>query len=1348
MKSAAFRFKSIAIVLAAALAVACGFACPARAFAGSDVVAYSGEGATRENYSSVSDAISAGYSGKTIVMAKDWESSGTITIADSKSVTIDMNGHCIKSSSSDYAIRLNEHATLTLTSSVSAEFSFSGYDADSDEWSDLKLTSGGLITDTDDGAGIRMDKWSTVKLVNVAVAGNDGSGVVTKDECTLEMSKGASIRANHAASRGGGVEFSSNCSLTLDNAYIEANGCNAWGGGVFASSGLTVDLKNGAKIDDNRADAGGGVYLNKSKFSIVSSDNTGSISGNHAAKSGSGSFAGDASGGGIHVDSYSGENEGLIKGINIKNNSSSIDGGAIELDQEYTRVVDCVITGNKATMDGGGIYVNNDECSIVGCTITNNACNVSEYAASNHEGGGVFVSYKYDLYLNGVCTIKNNIRANDESATSGAKDDLFLSTISGSSGYAYIKGGVEDSSSVGIRTGIEGERLLGKSISTYVAGTYFSDIDGYWISHGSDHDGDLWQRTGATVFNVYVNGASAGQYAPGDAVILQAACFANGDRFWRWSSENSSGLSPFSSYVENIYDPCQVFYHMPQNDVELAFDTYDLAGSVTLMVDKPVVGEALATTARVYVADGRFEIVPITWTDAGGATVTTAEYGGAYSFSVSAPRSQSNGFGFSEDITKDNVRICWTGSDEVGLATASASVDSEGKLNATSAAYETEKLTVASVDEASGNVLALSSIDDLRAVIPTSVGATLSDGSCVTLSIDNGGIVWPDGLLDGDSVADVEDDAVTYEFDLPLAESAEVPDAKNHVCRFTLTVLPATEIPSPSLSLAGGTYNRYSGPTKLSDDLKLNVTAACPVKGASIRYKVDDGAECAYASAGIMLAGERDKSVARKLEVWSVRGEAESAHVTVSYVLDDTLNKQVEIECTDTALYEEGDARWSVDLTVTANIGEAVFVTAPTEDGRTFDHWEWEGRPPTEDGDLTQETLQIKSFSPDYSGSIKAVYTPVITAVDLGVAVPQAHADLSKKATVGVMVGSETKAKDITDYLAGNGMLTWSPADGVAGHDTCYIASLSLATDSSISGVKYTVASALKLYINGNRVEGAGWVDSSIQTLYAAFPNTGPYEYDSCEDIEDVSLSYADAWGYQTRQDAGQTESWSLPNQVKVAYKCGETAMLDVSWDTVTGFDKEDLGEQTLTATGRISFPSNVDNEDAPETVSVTVRVAAATKLSAPVASPEGGTYGSAQRVSLSCEEKDAAIRYTLDGTEPTEESPVYDGDPIEISATATLKAKTFCEGYAPSDVAAFEYVIDAGDGDGDDSGDGSDSGEGDGSADDGQTDGSGVDGKKTPLLPATGELASSLAPVLAGALSLTALGLSLRRRG
>lgn len=46
---------------------------------------------------------------------------------------------------------------------------------------------------------------------------------------------------------------------------------------------------------------------------------------------------------------------------------------------------------------------------------------------------------------------------------------------------------------------------------------------------------------------------------------------------------------------------------------------------------------------------------------------------------------------------------------------------------------------------------------------------------------------------------------------------------------------------------------------------------------------------------------------------------------------------------------------------------------------------------------------------------------------------------------------------------------------------------------------------------------------------------------------------------------------------------------------------------------------------------------------------------------------KDGEIRYTLDGTEPTEDSTLYKG-PIEISDSIFLKAKVFKEGYKPSD--------------------------------------------------------------------------------
>jgi YD repeat-containing protein len=59
------------------------------------------------------------------------------------------------------------------------------------------------------------------------------------------------------------------------------------------------------------------------------------------------------------------------------------------------------------------------------------------------------------------------------------------------------------------------------------------------------------------------------------------------------------------------------------------------------------------------------------------------------------------------------------------------------------------------------------------------------------------------------------------------------------------------------------------------------------------------------------------------------------------------------------------------------------------------------------------------------------------------------------------------------------------------------------------------------------------------------------------------------------------------------------------------------------------------------------------------IASPPGGTYNSAQSVTLSCNDGLGSgcdeVYYTTDGTTPTTSSPVY-SSPINISATATLK--------------------------------------------------------------------------------------------
>jgi len=82
--------------------------------------------------------------------------------------------------------------------------------------------------------------------------------------------------------------------------------------------------------------------------------------------------------------------------------------------------------------------------------------------------------------------------------------------------------------------------------------------------------------------------------------------------------------------------------------------------------------------------------------------------------------------------------------------------------------------------------------------------------------------------------------------------------------------------------------------------------------------------------------------------------------------------------------------------------------------------------------------------------------------------------------------------------------------------------------------------------------------------------------------------------------------------------------------------------------------------------------------VEAPSFSPAGGTYTSAQTVSISCATSGATIRYTTNGSEPTAASTQYTA-PIRVSSTTTIKAKAFKSGINDSATASAAYTINNG---------------------------------------------------------------------
>jgi parallel beta-helix repeat protein len=508
-----------ALVKAAAAAAGCLLATPSTALAGDrEVMAYSiDESNVRTNYYDTLEAIHAGYEGKVIYLACDWMFTGTMLVADSKTITIDMNGHKITSQGNDSVIHMQEHSSLTLRADqISKTFTFTGHDETNAE-AERTITTGGLITggegkaDNDGGiGGIRMDADCTLTLDNIAVSGNWGAyggGILAKANCTVNINNGATVRYNSGS--GGGIRVNGeDCYLNMDNGSIAHNYGGDSGGGIAGTKdGLRITMENGSYISNNNGSSGGGIRFEGSWYYVISRDRTGRIENNNAKYA---HYSGkDAYGGGIYVIPKTSDScEGRIEGLTISGNYGKTGGGGIFLAQKNTRIIDCTISDNTTDCNGGGVYLgdNSKYCSLEGCTVTGNK--------SDAEGGGVYIFH--NLKLAGVCTVKDN-------KYGSTPDDLLVAE------GANFYGQVDDGSCVYLRFPRAERKLIGWDLTSFYLGTYFSDYDDYYIYRGAGGS-EAWQFPICTSpkFKLTVTRPTAGQELP------KTARFTWSDESWEY----------------------------------------------------------------------------------------------------------------------------------------------------------------------------------------------------------------------------------------------------------------------------------------------------------------------------------------------------------------------------------------------------------------------------------------------------------------------------------------------------------------------------------------------------------------------------------------------------------------------------------------------------------------------------------------------------------------------------------------------------------------------------------------------------------------------------------------------
>jgi RHS repeat-associated protein len=152
---------------------------------------------------------------------------------------------------------------------------------------------------------------------------------------------------------------------------------------------------------------------------------------------------------------------------------------------------------------------------------------------------------------------------------------------------------------------------------------------------------------------------------------------------------------------------------------------------------------------------------------------------------------------------------------------------------------------------------------------------------------------------------------------------------------------------------------------------------------------------------------------------------------------------------------------------------------------------------------------------------------------------------------------------------------------------------------------------------------------------------------------------------------------------------------------TYTSTQSVTIGTTTSGATIRYTIDGSTPSETHGTVYSSAISVASATTINAiayesgytdssvasasytitppvatPTFSPTGGTYTSTQSVTIGTTTSGATIRYTIDGSTPSETHGTVYGSAISVASTMTINAIAYETGYTDSSVASATYTI------------------------------------------------------------------------
>jgi hypothetical protein len=166
----------------------------------------------------------------------------------------------------------------------------------------------------------------------------------------------------------------------------------------------------------------------------------------------------------------------------------------------------------------------------------------------------------------------------------------------------------------------------------------------------------------------------------------------------------------------------------------------------------------------------------------------------------------------------------------------------------------------------------------------------------------------------------------------------------------------------------------------------------------------------------------------------------------------------------------------------------------------------------------------------------------------------------------------------------------------------------------------------------------------------------------------------------------GWTTAWSVAWNVETPYFLVQQAAGSLNWSVggVGAIDASKPDHGTYDSHGTPVSPSSLYLAQLEERLGyqALVNIGYGTALpaaAAPTFSPAAGNYTSALSVTISSVTSGAAIRYTLDGSNPSPTTgTVYTG-PVSLSSSATIKAVAYSATHSASVIVTSQYTITSG---------------------------------------------------------------------